>query len=165
MKKILFMLAITLGLIFSSDAFAKFGRVGGFRSSGFRSYSYSRPSSARRVSTSHATSSSKAKAIKNSTNNTKTNALKSSTEKTASVKNSNTTASKTVSSTNTHTNTIIRETDSGLSAPMWFLIGHSTAQDRITVINNTNEKFSCNDCESLKNEKEVYNVCLKKCTK
>lgn len=171
MRKILFMLAITFSLIFSTDAFAKFGRVGGFRSSGFRSYSYSRPSSSRHVSN----SSSKVKSVSNSkskavSNSTKTNTVKSTSEK------SNTASTKEVKSNNSdvtssnkavHTNTIIKETSSDgfSSAPMWFLIGHSTAQDRIHVINNTNEKFSCSDCESLKDEKDVYNACLKKCTK
>lgn len=151
MKKILFMVLIAFGLIFSSDAFARFGRVGGFRSSGFRSHSYSRSyHSPRSNSIKSHSATPKSKAIANKTKSSNTQVNK---------------PSKTVNKT--HTNTIIKETDSGMfnNAPLWFLVGHSVAQDRVTVINNTNEKFSCSDCESIKDEKDVYNACMKKCIK
>lgn len=165
MKKILFMIAIMFGLIFSADAYARFGRVGGFRHSGFRSHSYSRSIShstpkSSTVKSSPSTVKSNAKAVKSTAN---TNTVSKATKTVGNKTNSKSTI--TNSTNKTVTNSVVHEHYYGSNAPLWFLIGHSTANDKVTIINNTNEKFSCNDCESVKDEKEVYTACMKKCVK
>ena len=70
----------------------------------------------------------------------------------------------TASTTSNTSSNIVTESSSS-NAPLWFLLGHSMSNDRVTIINNTKEKFSCQDCETVKDDKKVYDDCLQKCEK
>ena len=165
MKKILFTIALIFSLIFSFEADARFGRVGGFRHSGFRSHSYSRSVSRSTPKTSTTKATTTASTAKAKVDTAKSKAVTNASNTASTAKAKVDTAKSTVdTSKKTVTNTVVHE-HYGSNAPLWFLIGHSTAHDKVTVINNTDEKFSCSDCESLKDEKEVYTACMKKCVK
>lgn len=144
MKKILTYLSIVLTIFVSSDAYA---RIGGFRSHSFRSYSYSRPIRSSHIIKFHSSTKASAKT------NTSTVSSKNTAKKQPSTVNDESTTSST-QSPSIFTN-----------APLWFLVGYASSSDKVNVINNTTETFKCSDCETVKNEQEVYNACMKKCVK
>lgn len=163
MKKILTYLSIALTIFISSEAYA---RIGGFRSYGFRSYSYSRPSRSTYTTKSYSSTktSTKANTTTTTSKNTANTASNTTSKKQSSTVNDEPTTSSTKTS-NTTSTTLTQSPSIFTNAPLWFLVGYASSSDKVNVINNTTETFKCSDCETVKNEQEVYDACMKKCVK
>lgn len=85
-------------------------------------------------------------------------------KKQSSTVNDEPTTSSTTNTSNTTSATLTQSPSIFTNAPLWFLVGYASS-DKVNVINNTTETFKCSDCETVKNEQEVYDACMKKCVK